>query len=1325
MFSIVIRLSIILCFIFPSCVLAVTPLNITTGWNLVGNSTESKIDVASTFSDTSKIISVWTWNKTSSKWSFYTPSMAADYLSIYASNKGYDVLTSIDPKSGFWVNASAEVVFDGPVANGLTLIESDLQPGWNLVSSADNKTPSQLNQNLCRDMSAAGKNIVTAWAWDVHSKIWKFYATYMDAQGGTVLAEYISSKGYLPFRTAISASDGFWMNIGIVAPDSINCANAAPLFDGMVSGTASDMTTIKLAWSDAKDDTTSPSQIKYNIYVSTDPKFTLNDATLNQVVIGTKQTVITGLTAGTTYYVQVVAIDQHGLMSTVADTPHSVTTLTKSTDEQFPEQMSPTEVQNLLDTLPMVDAIAPSNLDSFSGASVTGQSEGQRSLQREYYPIIFIHGYGGEAGGGGEKDVEGTWNYMTERLNNINGFSYYGKIWENTQLPSNLSKKSIFSFNFYRSDNNELMGTTKGKIGAIPISESEIPSMYDSQFDVKITFCCPPSFSWTSGLVDFKNTYFFDNRVSYAERLKVTIDNVIQATHAKKVIIVTHSMGGLVARAYIRWLGGEKKVFKLLTVATPNHGIVDDGRAASLKLMNTSKWQDGGEYLEMSARKNFNNRSYTEWLNDGWEKYCSDNGVRYATVAGNNNPWYPFFSVGNNSDGVIDRDSVLLNGAEFNALSKTSHIGKFIGDLPDEINILKSTNTLEIIKRWVFEDRVHIAKQLQADPPFGPNPFGENVYFGYKLNGYAVNAVVSIYDIAGRRVYLGGIPLYPGSLSYLIDNSGLSYGVYPAFVKAYDMNGEILNIKFKLAKANSKRFLQPMIWFDSIPDKTVPYDFRIFTMKSDYPISKLRYRLNNDDWTNWQTSSSINLINLPDGMNTIYVQSISNNGDASYIATYSWIENEFGFHISTINLPDGYVGTSYNKSLGATGGVQPYTWSVSGLPTGLSLDASTGIVSGIPTADKSGEIIVTTTDTNGSTATEKLTINVYAVPKIATVELEDAYVNSAYNQSLSVTGGKSPYAWSIIAGGLPLGLSLNASTGSISGTPTTVEDSVFTVQVEDTNNKVISKIFRMTAYPTLVHYGWDSQCQGGQVKSNIFDLGNRYNKLDLIYNTGSLDNTSFIAEAYNSDGQWVEIDKNDSYNGNHVKNDISVSGGYSKIKVTHYNSRNYCTNNNIFSGCMNWLYNSTYFEITPKQECQTPINVLKEDISINWHVGWGTQDNTIWINCPDRNIGGWGCFNQADLTIPMTAPSFVSQLTMVNGNQWNTVTGIVVYAIDGENEEQIWSGKIGHDSVIITLPHPVKADKLKLILNDSIYRSTLTVNGVFAVGSAFMRPCLP
>lgn len=197
---------------------AQVPLDLTPGWNLLGNSSATSIDVASSFGDAGKITTVWKWNNTTSKWAFYAPSLSSAALAAYAQTKGHDVLISIGSKEGFWVNAASAGTLIGPVAAGAMLTEGDLQPGWNLMGSADSKSPSQLNQGLSGSLDAAGKALVTAWAWDAAKMQWKFFAPALEAQGGTALSDYIGSKGYLTFGAALSAAEGFWLNIGTAPP---------------------------------------------------------------------------------------------------------------------------------------------------------------------------------------------------------------------------------------------------------------------------------------------------------------------------------------------------------------------------------------------------------------------------------------------------------------------------------------------------------------------------------------------------------------------------------------------------------------------------------------------------------------------------------------------------------------------------------------------------------------------------------------------------------------------------------------------------------------------------------------------------------------------------------------------------------------------------------------------------------------------------------------------------------------------------------------------------------------------------------------------------
>jgi hypothetical protein len=81
------------------------------------------------------------------------------------------------------------------------------------------------------------------------------------------------------------------------------------------------------------------------------------------------------------------------------------------------------------------------------------------------------------------------------------------------------------------------------------------------------------------------------------------------------------------------------------------------------------------------------------------------------------------------------------------------------------------------------------------------------------------------------------------------------------------------------------------------------------------------------------------------------------------------------------------------------------------------------------------------------------------------VTLADAMQYFPYSQTLSVTGGTAPLSWSVI-GSLPAGLSLNAYTGVISGTPTgTTGTSNFTIQVADSNSATNTQALSISVYP--------------------------------------------------------------------------------------------------------------------------------------------------------------------------------------------------------------------------------------------------------------------
>lgn len=153
---------------------------------------------------------------------------------------------------------------------------------------------------------------------------------------------------------------------------------------------------------------------------------------------------------------------------------------------------------------------------------------------------------------------------------------------------------------------------------------------------------------------------------------------------------------------------------------------------------------------------------------------------------------------------------------------------------------------------------------------------------------------------------------------------------------------------------------------------------------------------------------------------------------------------------------NGAVGGNYSYTLSVSGGVPPYTWTVDPLPPCLSLNGSTGIITGTITAACAGTFTPTFTVTDSGsptklTATEQLTIVIAPAPPItlpASVT-SPAIAGQSYSGTVAASGGVGALTYSLSSGSLPAGLTLNTTSGAITGTPTTAGAATFTVQAAD------------------------------------------------------------------------------------------------------------------------------------------------------------------------------------------------------------------------------------------------------------------------------------
>src|SRR5438552_11203519 len=151
--------------------------------------------------------------------------------------------------------------------------------------------------------------------------------------------------------------------------------------------------------------------------------------------------------------------------------------------------------------------------------------------------------------------------------------------------------------------------------------------------------------------------------------------------------------------------------------------------------------------------------------------------------------------------------------------------------------------------------------------------------------------------------------------------------------------------------------------------------------------------------------------------------------------------------ITSPTTATGQVGVAFSYQITATN--SPTSYGATGLPSGLSVNTSTGLISGTPAAgtDAGSPYSVTISATNaGGTGSATLTLTINpATPVIQPPFTATGQVGVAFSYQITATNNPTSFN----ATGLPAGLSVSTSTGLISGTPTTA--GTYTVTISATN----------------------------------------------------------------------------------------------------------------------------------------------------------------------------------------------------------------------------------------------------------------------------------
>lgn len=299
----------------------------------------------------------------------------------------------------------------------------------------------------------------------------------------------------------------------------------------------------------------------------------------------------------------------------------------------------------------------------------------------------------------------------------------------------------------------------------------------------------------------------------------------------------------------------------------------------------------------------------------------------------------------------------------------------------------------------------HIRVTCFTDPDDG-NPHNQTITFPFQTQRFRDNLVNVDVDVA------------PSGGSTIIEFSGYddSYYIYCANLTVYNMTQNITQIYHRglddgdpALAVNYCNHHSPAIGFaltgNAIPNEGDRVQFHYVAIVG-----------------NGKTPDQLNAAN--DGIETVWTITYTVPVNFPFVSLAATQNNAFSYDAKF--------------SPGITGNPFTATWSATGLPSGLSMSSS-GVITGTPSALGTFTVNVTTTSALGDLGGGVIQI-VVTVSQLPVITVPASVIFQQYAPStLTLVATNNPTSFAVSAGTLPTGLSLNTTTGVISGTPTTIQ----------------------------------------------------------------------------------------------------------------------------------------------------------------------------------------------------------------------------------------------------------------------------------------------